>query len=112
MTHYICLKNWDNFPKYENLVAYVFDESFRDRRDLGFGYSFNKRTKEPKFVILRWPKFKENPTLPSYVKTSAVWLVFSPFRIPHSKLIMKRGRSIGYPKLCQVSTSRRLAQVS
>ena len=109
MKHYICLKNWDNFPIYEDLVAYVFDESFRERSDLGFAYSFDKRTKEPNFVMLRWPKFKENSSLPDYVFASVVSVVFSPFGIPHSTLIMKRGKTIGYPKVCQVFTSARSA---
>ena len=109
MKQYICLKDWGQFPAFGDLAAYVLDESFRERRDLGFEYSFNKRTKEPNFMMLRWPKFKENPNLPGHVDTSVVHIVFSPFNIPHSKLLRRKGRKIGYPKICQVSTSEHSA---
>jgi hypothetical protein len=109
MVHYVCLKDWDNLPEYEDIVAFALDESFRERRDLGLGFSFDKRTREPNFLMIRWPKFKDNPSLPLYVNTSVVNIVFSPFNIPHSKIIRKRGRAIGYPKICQVHTSGRVA---
>jgi len=101
MTHYICLRDWKRFPKFGDLAAFVLDESFRDRHDLGFEYSYDRRTKKPQFLMLRWPKFEENPDLPIHESATCVLIVFSPFNIPHSKRITKRGRAIGHPKICR-----------
>ena len=109
MIQYVVLKDWNNFPDYEDFIAYVFDESFRNRKDLGFDYSYNKKTGEPNFIILRWPKFKDNPSAPHYTSSSSVHVVFSPFNIPHSKSVRRKGKRIGYPKVVKILTSERSA---
>jgi hypothetical protein len=106
MTHYICLKDWKRFPAFGDLAAFVLDESFRDRHDLGFEYSYDKRTRKPGFLMLSWPKWKENPDLPMHVHSGSFFIVFSPFNIRHSKRITKRGRASGYPKICQATSTR------
>jgi hypothetical protein len=105
MIHYIVLKKWENFPTYEDLVAYVFDESFRKRKDLGFDYSYDRKTGDPNFIMLRWPKFKDNPNCPDHTSTSVVRVIFSPFNIPHSRIVKRKARIIGYPKIIKIETS-------
>jgi hypothetical protein len=102
MIKYIFFKSYENLPKEEKVLNFVYDKSFvKDEYSGSYFYS----RENPIAFRLHWPKWVDNKNIPDYTRYAFINVIFPPLHtrdIRFSNDAVKRAKDLKY-KYCAVA---------
>ena len=109
MTSYVFFSSIRAYPHRDDVLAFVFDSSFRHRPFCGFGHRFEAgRLRRANY---HWAKWQDNPNVPMYAHTTNLWVIFSPFNtrfISISSRALELSKSLHFKHVALIKLDRRL----